>query len=283
MKFKLAKTIGMTGSTGFLGSVLKKKIISNKRYSLKVFRGNIINKLELSEWFKKNKFDYFIHLAAVVPTDKVAKNKNIAKKINITGTKNIIKEVNQSKMITWFFYSSTSHVYRFNDKKIKETSIKKPFSIYGKTKLRAEICIKKNINNKIKYCIGRIFSLEGKKKDKTYLIPGLVNKIKEKKNINLDGSLFRDFIHVEDVADAIIKLLKYEIQGEYNIASGKKTKFIEIINIFKKISNKKFFFRDTKFLNASSCYADISKLNRKIKWKPRRKIQYILKEYSQLL
>ena len=63
----------------------------------------------------------------------------------------------------------------------------------------------------------------------------------------------------------------------------KKTKFIEIINIFKKISNKKFFFRDTNFLNASSCYADISKLDRKIKWKPKRKIEYILKEYSQLL
>ena len=124
---------------------------------MKVFRGNIINKLELSEWFKKNKFDYFIHLAAVVPIDKVTKNINIAKKINITGTKNIIKEINESKTIKWFFYSSTSHVYKFNDKKIKETSIKKPFSIYDKTKLRAEICIKKNISNKIKYCIGRIF------------------------------------------------------------------------------------------------------------------------------
>tara|TARA_B100000795_G_C22780858_1_gene432200 strand:- start:596 stop:1447 length:852 start_codon:yes stop_codon:yes gene_type:complete len=283
VKFKLAKTVGITGSTGFLGSVLKKKIINSRKYRLKIFEGNITNKLELREWFKKNKFDYFIHLAAVVPTNKVKKNPSIAKIINITGTKNIIREINKSKTIKWLFYSSTSHVYKFNNKKIKETSIKKPFSIYGKTKLKAEMCIKKNINNKTKFCIGRIFSLEGKQKDKNYFIPGLVKKIKEKKIINLDGSLFRDFIHVEDVADVIIKLLKNETKGEYNIASGEKTEFTEIIKIFKKVSKKKLFFNDIKSLNSMSGYADISKINKKINWTPKIKIKHIIKEYSQLL
>ena len=283
MKFKLAKIIGITGSTGFLGSELKRKIKKNTKYKLKNFKGNVTNKLELKKWFERNKFDYFIHLAAVVPTYKVKKYPNIAKKVNIAGTKNIIKEINKSKTIKWFFYSSTSHVYRFNNKKVTESSIKKPFSIYGKTKLEAEKYIKKNIDNRIKFCIGRIFSLEGKQKNKTYFLSGLVRKIKEEKTIDLDGSLFRDFIHVEDVADVIIKLLQNEIKGEYNIASGEKTKFKELIKIFKKISKKKVFFNDIKFPNSKSAYANINKIKETINWKPKRKIHYIVKEYSKLL
>ena len=41
---------------------------------------------------------------------------------------------------TWFFYSSTSHVYQSknNKKKLTENSKLKPYTKYGKTKLEAE-------------------------------------------------------------------------------------------------------------------------------------------------
>ena len=283
MTCKKFKLIGLTGSTGLLGQSLKKKLRKLNNYKLNCYKGDITNKSQLKKWFKVNSFCYVIHLAAIVPVKKVNKNINFAKKVNINGTKNIINEVNKKKSIKWFFFSSSSHVYQFNNKKVRETSIKKPFSIYGKTKLEAEKFIEKKINKKIKFCVGRIFSLEGKNKDDSYFLPGLLKKIRKNKVIEIDLNQFRDFIHVDDVAEAVVILLKKEQVGIYNIASGKKTKFYELINLFSKLLKRKIKFKNTVSKVSNSSYANIYKIKKAINWKVKKKVFYIIKDYLNLV
>ena len=283
MTCKKFKLIGLTGSTGLLGQSLKKKLRKLNNYKLNCYKGDITNKSQLKKWFKVNSFCYVIHLAAIVPVKKVNKNINFAKKVNIGGTKNIINEINKKKSIKWFFFSSSSHVYQFNNKEVRETSIKKPFSIYGKTKLEAEKFIEKKINKKIKFCVGRIFSLEGKNKDDSYFLPGLLKKIRKNKVIEGDFNQFRDFIHVDDVAGAIVILLKKEQVGIYNIASGKKTRFYELINLFSKLLKRKIKFKNTVSKVSNSSYADIYKIKKAINWKVKKKVFYIIKDYLNLV
>ena len=283
MTCKKFKLIGLTGSTGLLGQSLKKKLRKLNNYKLNCYKGDITNKSQLKKWFKVNSFCYVIHLAAIVPVKKVNKNINFAKKVNIGGTKNIINEINKKKSIKWFFFSSSSHVYQFNNKEVRETSIKKPFSIYGKTKLEAEKFIEKKINKKIKFCVGRIFSLEGKNKAKSYFLPGLLKKIRKNKVIEIDLNQFRDFIHVDDVAEAVVILLKKEQVGIYNIASGKKTKFYELINLFSKLLKRKIKFKNTVSKVSNSSYADIYKIKKDINWKVKKKVFYIIKDYLNLV
>ena len=283
MTCKKFKLIGLTGSTGLLGQSLKKKLRKLNNYKLNCYKGDITDKSQLKKWFKVNSFCYVIHLAAIVPVKKVNKNINFAKKVNIGGTKNIINEVNKKKSIKWFFFSSSSHVYQFNNKEVRETSIKKPFSIYGKTKLEAEKFIEKKINKKIKFCIGRIFSLEGKNKAKSYFLPGLLKKIRKNKVIEIDLNQFRDFIHVDDVAEAVVILLKKEQVGIYNIASGKKTRFYELINLFSKLLKRKIKFKNTVSKVSNSSYADIYKIKKDINWKVKKKVFYIIKDYLNLV
>jgi len=279
-KFKL---IGITGSTGLLGQSLKKKLRKLNNYKLNCYKGDITNKSQLKKWFKVNSFCYVIHLAAIVPVKKVNKNINFAKKVNIGVTKNIINEINKKKSIKWFFFSSSSHVYQFNNKEVRETSTKKPFSIYGKTKLEAEKFIEKKINKKIKFCVGRIFSLEGKNKAKSYFLPGLLKKIRKNKVIEIDLNQFRDFIHVDDVAEAVVILLKKEQVGIYNIASGKKTRFYELINLFSKLLKRKIKFKNTVSKVSNSSYANIYKIKKAINWKVKKKVFYIIKDYLNLV
>ena len=283
MTCKKFKLIGLTGSTGLLGQSLKKKLRKLNNYKLNCYKGDITNKSQLKKWFKVNSFCYVIHLAAIVPVKKVNKNINFAKKVNIGGTKNIINEINKKKSIKWFFFSSSSHVYQFNNKEVRETSIKKPFSIYGKTKLEAEQFIEKKINKKIKFCVGRIFSLEGKNKAKSYFLPGLLKKIRKNKVIEIDLNQFRDFIHVDDVAEAVVILLKKEQVGIYNIASGKKTRFYELINLFSKLLKRKIKFKNTVSKVSNSSYANIYKIKKAINWKVKKKVFYIIKDYLNLV
>ena len=108
------KTIGITGSTGVLGSHIKK---SFKNIKFDCFSGDITNKKDIKKWLMGKKFEALFHLAAVVPTIKVSNNYIESKKINYLGTKLLIDEVQKNQSTKWFLFTSTSHVYKFSKKK----------------------------------------------------------------------------------------------------------------------------------------------------------------------
>ena len=173
--------IGLTGSTGSLGKVI---LNNNKNLKIECFKGDITNYSEVANWVKKKRLDILIHLAAIVPIKTVNKNKKKAKLVNFIGTKNLVDACAYHN-IKWFFFSSTSHVYKSSIKKIKEDAPKQPISYYGKTKLMAEnYILKKFKKSKTNYCIGRIFSTTNINQKKNYLVPDLKFKIKNCKKKN---------------------------------------------------------------------------------------------------
>ena len=212
------------------------------------YRGDIIDRKSIFEWFEKYDLDIIIHLAAIVPIKKVNKNKNKARQVNFNGTKNIVDACIKNK-IQWLFYSSTSHVYKPSKKKISENFIKKPISYYGKTKLEAErYIIKKLDKNQIPYCIGRIFSTTSKDQKNSYLVPDLKKKIKNSKSKIILKNLnhYRDFISMEDITKVINILLKKKFIGVINIGSGKSIYLKNIAKIILKKYKKNGLFIDNK-------------------------------------
>ena len=164
------------------------------------------------------------------------------------GTKNIV-DASIKNRINWFFFSSTSHVYKSSNKKISENFLKKPISFYGKTKLLAENYIIKNFKkNKLNYCIGRIFSTTNKNQKNNYLVPDLKKKIKKSKNkiILHNLSHYRDFISMKDITKIIFYLYKRQFKGVINIASGKAIYLKDIAIYISKYYKKNVEFKDNK-------------------------------------
>ena len=254
--------IGLTGSSGVLGSLLKKKLNLKKK---NLFQGKIENMSHVINWINKNDFDYIIHLAAIVPTKTVNLNKKLALTINFEGTKNLVNAINDySKKKIWLFYSSTSHVYSFKTKKILETDKTIPITFYGKTKLKGEKYI---LNNQKMYkpCVGRIFSFTSINQNKNFIIPSLVAKLRKKTNKiffeNLNHE--RDFLRIDDLVYYILHMLKNKSQGIFNICSGKKINLQDILltlnkkykkDLTIKLNNKKtILFGSNKKLISSGC------------------------------
>ena len=251
---------GITGHTGNLGSALIK---ANKNIKFFKFNGDIKNKNLVKKWINSNNFEYIIHLAAIVPTKEVVKKYKLAKKVNFVGTKNIIDSLIQSKKkISWFFFASTSHVYSFSKKKIKETNKIKPISKYGKTKLFAEnYIINKLTKNRINFCIGRIFSIYDNKNN-DFLISNLKKKMSYKKDKIILSNLnhFRDFVTTKYITKVIVFLMKKKISGLINVGSGKKT---HLKSIAIKMANKyKKKIEITDNINPTTMVSDNSKLKR---------------------
>ena len=266
------KVIAISGSNGVLG---KKFINKFKKYSYQIIDFDICNSKKLKKWINNKKFDAFIHLAAIVPLKEVKKNKLLAYKTNFLATKTIVDSLikYKNKKNFFFFYASTSHVYKTSNSKIKEIDKLKPISYYATTKYLSEkYILKKMENTKINYSIGRIFSFTDYGQHKSFLIPSIFNSFLEKKKIIKFSDLnqYRDFIATFDVVSAINCLFRKNAKGIFNIGSGKKYFLKNLVLLIKK---KFFQNQKVKFFNMKKGN------NLKLGWKTKYTIDDIICEY----
>lgn len=250
------------GITGFNGNLGKTFLKYKKKFNYIKFKGDISKKKDVDDWIKKNDFQILIHFAALVPTLSVNQNYKYALKINYMGTKYLVDAiVKYKKNIDWFFFSSTSHVYPLQIRKIKENFKTNPSSKYGKTKLLSENYIKKKFDKiQIRYCIGRIFSIFDNN-HKGFFKPNLLKKIKQKSKKIIVNNLNhnRDFLSTKQISEIIFFLQKKKFIGTINIASGRKTNLRTIAKIFAKKAGKKIIFYPN---SPTTLIANINKLEK---------------------
>ena len=261
-------TILITGSNGYIGSVLGSYLISkgvevcgidknvnNIFVNFKQYKCNLNNYQKLIKLIKKIKPLKIIHLAGESTLDNIDNKKNYFTN-NIAATKKLLRACNNQK-VNSIIFSSTASVYKETNRKIKESFLLKPNNIYGLTKLKSEKLITSNSkNNKINYIIFRFFNVCSSLKKigenhnpETHLIPLVVQKYIEKKELMIygnnfktnDGSCIRDYIHILDLCDAFFKALKYlddnnkrSVKKIINLGSNKGISVFQIVNFFKK-------------------------------------------------
>tara|TARA_B100001057_G_C22744518_1_gene909206 strand:+ start:149 stop:940 length:792 start_codon:yes stop_codon:yes gene_type:complete len=258
----MLKKIGITGGNGLIGKILI-KILRKKKIKYTCYKNDIRNYKNLNKWIKSNRdIDTIYHLAAIVPTNLVENNKKKSISVNFNGTMNIFNTLVSTNKKFWFFFASTSHVYKPQKKLLVENDVLKPSSFYGQTKLMSERFLLDKKNKNIKVCIGRIFSVFHKYQKKPFFYPVMKlkfkNRLNNKKNFILKGgNSIRDFSNAEDIANIIFKLSKKRATGIINIGSGKKITLLEFI---KKYINRYVQIKPTGKSNTIA--ANISKLKK---------------------
>jgi len=137
----------ITGASGLYGSKLAKlalakgiEVYSSDIQSLSVY-GNFVKldisgKLQVEEAFKTIKPDVVVHAATLTDVDKCETNKELAWKVNVEGTKNIVEAARIAG--SFLIYISTDYVFSGEKGNYKETDKPDPINYYGSTKLKAE-------------------------------------------------------------------------------------------------------------------------------------------------
>ena len=141
------------------------------------------------------------------------------------------KDVTFNFISSWFVYG---HTYM----PATEESICFPSGFYSITKKAAEdllVCYCKTFG--IKYRILRLANVVGagdpKASPRKNALQYMINQMKEHKDINLyeGGELYRDYIHVTDVANAIrIVMNKGEVNEIYNVGNGTPLLLKDMVN-----------------------------------------------------
>ena len=266
----MKKTILITGSSGFIGKNLIKKIT---KYNIPIEKnGKKVDLRHREKVLKLKRANTVIHLAGKTPYSKKLSNNEIFEH-NILGTLNILEYCISKKVEKLIFVSS--YIYgNSKNNPINEKHIVQPHNTYTKSKyLAEELC--KNYAKKfgIKLIILRPFNLFGNLQKKGFLISNIIEAIKNNSSISITNkNNKRDYLHIDDFIDVILKMIDFDCKLEiFNIGSGESYSFEKIIQLFERKSGKKIKRENkvSKDNNILKIQADISKITKKTGWHPK--------------
>lgn len=225
------KTIGMTGSDGFIGKHLLGLLEKDEKFNIRCFKGDLLNEKDVKDFFKEKDIDTVIHLAGAFFGDF-----DTLLNVNFKTTENLVRIGTENGMKKIIF-SSTGAVYGEPvNNASRESDPTKPNTYYGVTKLFAEKVIELyHYLYDLEYVILRFPSVYGEGNNKGVIF-NFLQDIKEKGVVTVygDGSATRDFLHVNDACRAIIKSINYKSSDIFNISNPTKVSIANLIRLLKK-------------------------------------------------
>ncbi|MDD5438727.1 MAG: GDP-mannose 4,6-dehydratase [Candidatus Omnitrophica bacterium] len=284
----------VTGSTGFIGSQLVRRLIKNGekvhiilRKEARTWRINdILDKVtchssdlsdpgELATIVENVRPAVIYHLA----TNGAYSYQNEADKIiqtNILGTWNLLKAASRIDY-ELFINTGSSSEYGFKKLPMKETDLLEPASYYAATKSsQTLLCAHVAREEKKPIVTLRPFSVYGPYEEPTRFIPTLMDALYFKKTMNLvSPKTARDYIYVDDMVEAylLVDRLK-QFAGEiFNIGTGVQSSVQEAVEKAVKVTGKRtdlsWKAMQPRMWDTDTWVADIAKAKKLLNWSPK--------------
>lgn len=182
-----------------------------------------------------------IYLISTVTNYNVKTDPYIDIDTNLTTLMRVLSQCKDSHLT--FNFISSWFVYGDTEMPAKEDSYCNPNGFYSITKRCAEqLLISYCQTFNIKYRILRLANVAGhgdkKASPQKNALQHMINELKAGRDVNVyeGGNLYRDYIHVKDVAKAIkIILKKGEINTIYNVGNGIPLLFKDMIEYAKEL------------------------------------------------
>lgn len=241
----------VTGGSGFIGSHVVDKLIDKGvnvriydldmptlRNDIEYYQGSILDLDRL--FFAMDGIDAVMHLAAVADVKNVYDDPYYSESINVRGTINVLEAARKAG-VKRVIYGSTTWVYSETEAaEVDETTpLHPPAHLYTATKLASEY-----------YCqsYSKLFGLEiailrygipyGPRARDAAVIPIFVRKALNSEPLTIagDGSQFRKFVYVEDLAEGNVLALKSIAKNKiYNLDGKERITIKQIAETIKKI------------------------------------------------
>lgn len=299
----------VTGGAGYIGSHTNKAL--NKAGYDTIVVDNLLKGFEdFVKWGKfincdfgsyddlKNLFtsydiDGVFHFAAFSSVEESVEHPIMYLKNNYKNTLNLLKVMREFSVKN-FIFSSTAAVYGNPiSTPINENHDLNPINPYGESKLLVEKALEREkIKGDFNYASLRYFNAAGSDFDleigelhnpETHLIPLILDAaIGKRDSISIfgddydthDGTCVRDYIHVNDLANAHIKAYENLVENNesdiFNLGNGKGFSVKEVIDTCKKITGVDFKVEITSRRSGDpdELIADFNKIKNSLNWNP---------------
>lgn len=302
----MSKKALVIGGAGFIGSHLTDVLVQNnypvcvydnfstgKRSFLpnspliSIVEGDILNPSLLKQTINDFQPDICYHLAAVHFIPACENNPENAFRVNVEGTQAVLSACKNK--VENFVFASTGAIYDpdYTDP-LSENSPISAKDIYGITKWTCEKMIEYYTSKEFgQAIIARLFNAVGRRETNPHLIPAIMEQLSLGiRRIEL-GNLYpkRDYIHVEDIADALFALLlttnknSYEV---YNIGSGIEHSVDRLVETCEEVLGEPIVIESVasrrRKYDRPNQLANISKMKASTGWCPSRTLKQALAE-----
>jgi UDP-glucose 4-epimerase len=307
------KNILITGGAGYIGSHTVGQFLKNG-YQVVVYdnlstgfksavpkdvtfvKGDVLDTESLAKCMQEFHIEAVIHFAAKLIVPESVAKPALYYHNNVGGMCSLLFACEKSE-VKKIVFSSTAAVYGIpeSNEPISELTPTNPINPYGQSKLMAEkVLTDFAAVNDLRFVILRYFNVAGasddgingqRTKDATHLIK-VTAEVATGKRPQMsvfgfdyptpDGTCIRDYIHVEDLAEAHVLAARYLEQGgvsnTFNCGYGRGFSVLEVIETLSKVSNKSIPFERAgrRAGDPPSLVADSSKLQKILGWKPKR-------------
>ena len=279
----------VTGGSGFIGSHVVDKLLDNGHevivldHRVKPHRSDVefmdVDIIDFASVLNATKnCDYIFHLAAMSNVNHVFEKPVYSVELNVTGTVNILEAARQNSCKRVIF-ASTVWVYSgCNGSYVNESS---PFfmpgagHIYSSSKIACEflICDYQKLYG-LPFTILRYGIPYGPRMRMELVIPIFLKKAFDGEPLTLagDGSQYRNFIYVEDLADAHILALNSKAENEIlNLEGMRRISIKEIAETIDILHDKDVTieYMDARPGDYEGKEASNDKIKRLLNWEPK--------------
>ncbi|EOO23290.1 hypothetical protein ICM_05660 [Bacillus cereus BAG1X2-3] len=254
----MVKKIMITGGCGFIGTQVIKKLLTSEEaleiyvidnlstgyYSSSLFRnvhffwGDIRDERS-KKYINDVAPDYMIHLAAQISVEGSVNNPLNDAAVNIMGSLNIIDACRRIPNFQNFVFASSAAVYGNNiNIPLKEQELNFPTSPYGQSKSVIEdyLALYHKLYN-FPYTTLRFANVYGHKRKGEDVISIFYKNLVAGKTPHVfgDGYQTRDYIYIDDIANALVTALDIKRNTCFNVSTNEKTTIIQVLNYLNLI------------------------------------------------
>ena len=305
----------VTGGAGFIGSSFAKKarqqgwqvtVLDNlstghksivdelEKLGIRVIIGDIRNRELLSK--EMLNCTAVVHLAAQVSAPLSVEEPEETNEINVLGTDNVIQSCFDNDVQRLVVASSAAVYGNADNLPLKEQDAGQILSPYAESKWINEQQILEARNNGLKATALRFFNVYGvgQRPDGAYaaVVPKFVDMMvnKQAPKINGDGLHTRDFVHVDDVCNAIWSLIDGEWKADnhhvYNVATQTRVTLLDLISIINNSLTQGIpnftplmpTHGPERVGDIRHSMASIARINDTIQWTPKVEFEHGIKE-----
>jgi CDP-glucose 4,6-dehydratase len=255
----MEKRFAITGATGLLGSNLVNHLLNmNHEVSVLIkdensksilnsnvtkIYGDISDRNDIEFFIQRSNPTHFIHLAAQTQAYDSLKYPYPTFYSNVVGTLNILESLREFGNCKAIIVASSDKAYgELNGEKYRENHPLNGIYPYDASKSSTDIIANSYRQSyNLPIVITRACNIYGiGDYNRQRLIPGIVYSYLKNLEIVIrnGGTDFREYVHVEDVVDAYLRLLEYVEKnnkiGAFNISSGDGYSTIDLFELIQK-------------------------------------------------
>ena len=287
------RRILLTGAGGFIGAVLCRRLLadghdvhlvlkassspwrlSDVLEQVRVHRVDLRDEAEVARAVLEVKPEVVYHLAThgAYPTQVDADG---IIQVNILGTWNLLKALSKVELEV-FVNTGSSSEYGFKEFAMRETDVLEPNSYYAVAKCaQTLLCQHVAKTDKRPIATFRIFSAYGPYEEPSRLVPTLIRNCLEGKDLSLVApETARDFVYVDDVVDAYLRLdMLAKLRGEIvNIGTGVQSTIRQVVGHVLEHTGAQVACHwggmAARIWDASTWVADCTRSGRLLGWRP---------------